>query len=66
MYKTFETSKNYRKKNVEGTSVLFIITARKKGTNLRLADSPLTSIPDHLTGGTTLRARENAEYLKRK
>ncbi len=53
--------------NVEATGALFTISTRKKGTNSRLTDSPLKSIPDHIdSGGAALRARERAEYPKRK
>ncbi len=53
--------------NVKATGALFTIFTRKKGTNSRLTDSPLKSIPDHIdSGGAALRARESAQYPKRK
>jgi hypothetical protein len=53
--------------NVETTGALFTISARKKGTNTQLKDSPLESTPDHCDkGGATLRVGEKAEDPKRK
>jgi hypothetical protein len=56
-----------RIQNVEATGALLTNSARKKGTNPRLTNSPLKSILDHRDSGVgALRLSERAKYPKRK